>query len=77
MTEAKALLQVAETAQSAVREKLRVRTNHDQIQAAMLSDVMQLRLELAAIDDRQQQALVAFWTARADFEQAVGEEVIR
>jgi outer membrane protein len=77
VTEAKALLQVAESAQSTVRERLRVRTNQYQIQAAMLSDVMQLRSELAAMDDRKQQALVAFWTARANFEQAVGEEVVR
>ena len=35
-----------------------------------------LRAELAGSDDRYQQALLAFWTAKADFENAIGEEVI-
>ena len=43
----------------------------------MLPDVLQLRAELASSNDHYQQALLAFWTARADFELAVGEEVIR
>jgi outer membrane protein len=77
LAEAKAQLQVAQLAQATAREKLRVRTNQYQIQAAMLSDVLQLRAELADVDDRHQQALVVFWTAKADFDQAIGEEVVR
>ena len=63
-------------AQDAAREKLRVKTNQFQVQAALLPDVLQLRAELADADDRYQQALLAFWTAKADFDHAVGEEVI-
>ena len=77
LAEARAYLAVAETAQTAAREKLRVRTNQFQIQAAMLTDVLQQRSEVASMNDRYQQALVAFWSAKADFERAVGEEVIR
>ena len=62
--------------QTTAREKLRVKTNQYQIQSALLTDVLQLRAELAEADDRYQQALLAFWTAKADFEQAVGEEGI-
>jgi outer membrane protein len=75
--EKRALLRVAEMAQGASREKLRVKSNQYQVQAAMLNDVLQLRAELAGSDDRYQQALLAFWTAKADFELAIGEEVIR
>ena len=75
--EKRALLRVAEMAQSTAREKVRVKTNQYQVQAAMLNDVLQLRAELAGADDRYQQALLAFWTAKADFELAIGEEVIR
>ena len=75
--EKRALLRVAEMAQSTAREKVRVKTNQYQVQAAMLNDVLQLRAELAGSDDRYQQALLAFWTAKADFELAIGEEVIR
>jgi outer membrane protein len=75
--EKRALLRVAAMAQSAAREKVRVKTNQYQLQAAMLNDVLQLRAELASSDDHYQQALLAFWTAKADFELAIGEEVIR
>jgi outer membrane protein len=77
LAEARALLDVAATAQRAAREKLRVKTNQYQIQAAVLSDVLHLRADAAATDDRYQQALSNFWTAKADFEQAIGEEGIK
>lgn len=77
LAEKRALLNVVQMAQSTTREKLRVKANQFQIQAALLPDVLQLRAELADTDDRWQQALLAFWTAKADFEYAVGEEVIQ
>jgi outer membrane protein TolC len=76
LAEARSLLDVAEMARGAVREKLRVKTNQFQLQAALLADVLHLRTGLAETHDRYQQALLAFWTAKADFEQAVGEDVI-
>jgi len=76
LAEKRALLNVAQMAQAAAREKLRVKTNLYQVQAALLPNVLQLRAEQASTDDRYQQALLAFWTAKADFEHAVGEEVI-
>jgi outer membrane protein TolC len=76
LAEKRALLLVAQMAQATSREKLRVKTNHFQIEAALLPDVLQLRADLAAKDDGYQQALVAFWTAKADFDLAVGEDVI-
>ena len=63
-------------AQATSREKLRVKTNQYQVQAVLLPDVLQLRAEQANSDDQYQQALLAFWTAKADFENALGEEVI-
>jgi len=76
LAEKRALLNVAEMAQAASREKLRVKTNQYQVQAALLTDVLQLRAEQADSDDHYRQALLAFWTAKADFENALGEEVI-
>jgi outer membrane protein TolC len=75
--EKRAALTVAQAAQRAAREKLRVKANLYQAQAALLPDVLQLRAELADTDDRYQQSLLAFWTAQADFEQSLGEEVMR
>ena len=76
LAETRARLVVAEMAQAAARERLRVKTNQFQVQAALLPDVLQLRAEVADVDDRYQQALLAFWTAKADFEHAVGEDIV-
>jgi outer membrane protein len=77
LAEARARLAVMQMAQATSREKLRVKTNQYEIQAALLPDVMQLRADVAEATDGYQQALVSFWTAKADFEHAVGEEGIR
>jgi outer membrane protein TolC len=77
LAEKRALLNVARMAQTSTREKLRVKTNQYQVQAALLPDVLQLRAELADTDDQYQRALLEFWTAKADYELSVGEEVLR
>ena len=77
LEEARALVDALSVAQRASREKLRVKTNQFQIQAAMLADVLQARAEMASADDQVQQALLTFLTAKADFERAAGEEFIR
>jgi outer membrane protein len=77
LAEARALLTVTQMAQRATRERLRVKTNQFQSQAALLSDVLQLRAELASSNDQYQQALLVFWTAKADFERAAGEDIVR
>jgi outer membrane protein TolC len=77
LEEARALVDAVNVAQRASREKLRVKTNQFQIQAAMLSDVLQARAEMASADDQFQQALLTFLTAKADFERAAGEEIIQ
>jgi outer membrane protein len=77
LAEKKALLRVMQTAQSAAREKVRIKTNQYQVQAALLTDVLNVRAELADADDRLQQALLAFWTAKADYDLATGEEGLK
>jgi outer membrane protein len=74
LAEKRALLNVARMAQATAREKLRVKTNQYQVQAALLPDVLQVRAELADMNDRYQQALMDFWTAKADYDLAVAEE---
>lgn len=77
LAEKRALLNVARMAQEGAREKLRVKTNLFKVQAALLPDVLQLRSEMANADDEYQRALVSFWTAKADYDLALGEEVVR
>jgi outer membrane protein TolC len=74
LAEARARLNVVRITQEAAREKLRVGTNQYRLQAVVLSDVLQLRADLSAASDRYQQALLAFWTAKADFDHAAAEE---
>ncbi|MBS1791092.1 MAG: TolC family protein [Acidobacteria bacterium] len=71
--EARSLLQVSQLALDAAREKLRVATNKYSLEAVLYKEVLQKQADLATAQDHQQQALLAFWTARADFEKAIGE----
>jgi outer membrane protein TolC len=77
LSEARAQLAVVAASQQTAREKLRVTTNQYQLQSALLSDVLRVRAEVADTDDRYQQALMTFWTAKADFDQALGEEAVQ
>jgi outer membrane protein len=77
LSEKRALLTVARRAQATARERLRVRTNQYQVQAVLLQDVLAVRAELAETDDRCEQALLEFWGAKADYDLAVGEEVLQ
>jgi outer membrane protein TolC len=77
LEENRALLKVASLGQEAARETLRIRTNQFQAQSALLSDVLREQADMAGANDQFQQALAAFLTAQADFERAVGEDVIR
>jgi outer membrane protein len=74
IAEARGQLELASLAQGVAREKLRVKNNQFAQQAALLPDVLNLRAEVEDTNNRYQQALLAFWMAKADFEHAVGEE---
>jgi outer membrane protein TolC len=73
LQETRALLHVSQLHQEAAREKLRVATNKYAQEAVLYKDVLQTQAAVAEAQDRYQQALLAFWTARADFEKAIGE----
>lgn len=74
LEEARAWLAVTQAAQQAAREKLRVATNKFQHEAVLFKDVLQSQTAVTDANHQQQQALVAFLTARADFDKAIGEQ---
>lgn len=74
LNESTALLKVTALQLHAQQEQLRVTMNQYQQKAALLKDVLQERALLEAATNQNNQALLAFWAARADFEKAVGEE---
>jgi outer membrane protein TolC len=68
------LLRIARLAQDAARENLRVAQNKYRLQAVLLSDVLQTQSAVAEADNQYEQALAGFWTAKAEFENALGED---
>ena len=68
------LLRIAQLTQETARENLRVATNRYSLKAALLSDVLEVQTALAQANQQQQQALASFWTAKAEFEKAIGED---
>jgi outer membrane protein len=67
-------LRVAKLAEDSAKENLRVNTGRYRFMTALLSDVLQSQASLAEASDGCQHALLAFWTAKAEFEKALGEE---
>jgi outer membrane protein TolC len=67
-------LRVARVAESSAKENLRVSTGRYKFQAVLLSDVLQSQASLAEANHEYQSALLAFWTAKAEFEKALGED---
>lgn len=53
-------------------EQVRVASNRYAAQSALMKEVLQAQASLADANHQHQQAVLAFWTARADFEKAIG-----
>jgi outer membrane protein len=74
LQQARAFVEVARLAQETEKEKLRVVTNEYPLKAALLKDLLQQQAAVADANNQHQQALLAFWIAKADFERALGGE---
>jgi outer membrane protein TolC len=72
LAEARALLDTSALTQEAEREKMRVVTNRYGEKAALLSDVLQQEAAVAQADSNYRKALAAFWSAKANFDYALG-----
>ncbi len=66
------LIVVKRLAQETARENLRVMSNRYRQDVRLLEDMLQAQASLAQADSEYQQALLGYWTARADFEKALG-----
>jgi outer membrane protein len=74
LQEARAMLGVAELGQQTAREKLRVALELFKQQANLQRQVLEGQAAAAEADQQYQQALAGFWSARAEFDKAVGEK---
>jgi outer membrane protein TolC len=67
-------LRVAKLGEDSAKENLRVSTGQYKFQQVMLSDVLKSQASLAEATNEYQKALLTFWTAKAEFEKALGED---
>jgi outer membrane protein TolC len=74
MQESRQMLTVAKLAQTQARANVQLVTYKYRLDAVLLKDVLQAQTVLANSDYDYQKALLAFWTAKADFEKAIGED---
>jgi len=74
LQEARAAVAVAQAKQEASREKLREVTLQYEQQTALLRDVLQQQAALESADSEYNDAVAEFWSAKASFQKAIGEE---
>jgi outer membrane protein TolC len=74
LQESRALLDVTRLSLETEREKLRVTLNRYEQQMVLLKDTLEAQTAVADASQQYQNALLSFWTARAEFERAVGAE---
>ena len=67
-------LTLSDASQRAARQKLIEVQEQVKREAALSRDLFQAQSYLASADSQQQQALAAFWKARADLKKAIGEK---
>jgi len=74
LREARAHLAVTEAIRDAETEKLRNQKEAYSQQAILLSDLLKQQASLADAEGQYHQAVLAYWSARADFQKSLGEE---
>jgi outer membrane protein TolC len=74
LEEARVLLEAQAETREADKEKLREMTDRYKQQTALLSELLQQQSSVSQADAQYTQALQGFWTARAEFEKAIGAQ---
>ncbi|HKD06841.1 MAG TPA: TolC family protein [Bryobacteraceae bacterium] len=74
LAEARALLDTTALSQEAEREKLRVAMNRYAQKAALLADVLQQETAVSGASSDYENAVAAFWRAKASFDRSLGRE---
>jgi outer membrane protein TolC len=74
LREARSHLAVTEAIRDAEIEKMRNQREAYSQQAILLSDLLKQQSSLADAEGQYQQAVLAYWSARADFQKSLGEE---
>ena len=72
--EARILLQAQIDQRDAEQARMREVSDRYKVKASLLSDVLQQTAEVSSAEAQYQQALSGFWTARAEFDKAIGAQ---
>jgi outer membrane protein len=75
LEELRAQVRIASIGQDLARERLRVKADQVKLAAVLPADLLQTQAQLADASARYQQALLEFWSARAELDQTLGEDV--
>ncbi len=76
MKEAKAQVQVSQFGKEMALERLRVLAEKYKEKATLLKDVLQAQKNLAQANSDYSKAVLSMWSARADYEKALGVDVL-
>ena len=68
------LIRIAQLAQRTARANVQIAAYKYRLDAVLLKDVLTAQTSLANANYEYQKALLSFWTAKADFEKALGED---
>jgi len=74
LREARSHLAVTEAIRDAETEKMRNQKEAYSLQSILLSDLLKQQSSLADAESQYHQAVLAYWSARADFQKSLGEE---
>jgi outer membrane protein len=74
LSESRSLVFAAGAARDAADEKLREVTDQFSRSVVLLRDVLEQQTAAVNANQEYQQSLLAFWSAKANFEKALGEE---
>lgn len=74
LSESRLLLQVAIAARDAANEKLRETMDQFKKSVVLLRDLLEQQVAVANANHGYEESLLAFWSAKANFEKALGEE---
>jgi len=74
LRQARQFLAVTQLSRDAAVENVRVLANRYKAQMTLLKDVLQAQSQLEQANNQGRQALLNFWMAKAEFENAIGED---
>lgn len=74
MQESCQLIRIAQLAQTTARANVQIAAYKYRLDAVLLKDVLTAQTSLANANYEYQKTLLSFWTAKADFEKALGED---